>query len=52
MIEDLKRKDFVAGTHLDDDLVISDRLLTEYTAMSKTAAPFVGFLTRAMGLEF
>ena len=52
LIEDLKRKDFVAGTHLDDDLVTSDRLLTGYTALAKTAAPFVGFLTRAIGLQF
>ena len=52
LIEDLKRKDFVAGTRLDDDLVTSDRLLTEYTAMCKTAAPFVGFLTKAVGLDF
>ena len=52
LIEDLKRKDFVAGTHLDDAVVTSDRLLTEYTAICKTAAPFVGFLTRAAGLEF
>jgi uncharacterized protein (TIGR02453 family) len=52
LIEDLKRKDFVAGTHLEDAVVTSERLLIEYTAMCKTAAPFVGFLTRAIGLEF
>ena len=52
LIEDLKRKDFVAGTRLDDYLVTSDRLLAEYTAMSKTAAPFLSFLTEAIGLEF
>ncbi len=52
LIEDLKRKDFVAGTSLEDSLITSDKLLTEYTAMAKTAAPFLGFLTEAMGLEF
>jgi uncharacterized protein (TIGR02453 family) len=52
LIEDLKRKDFVAGTRLDDDLVTSDRLLAEYTAMGKTASPFLAFLTEAIGLEF
>ena len=51
-VEDLKRKDFVAGASLEDALVTSDRLLPEYTAMSKAAAPFLGFLTGAVGLEF
>jgi len=52
LIDDLKRKDFIAAASLDDALVTSDRLLTDYTAMCKTAAPFVGFLTRAVGLKF
>jgi uncharacterized protein (TIGR02453 family) len=52
LIEDLKRKDFVAGTSVEDSLITSDKLMTEYTAMAKTAAPFLGFLTEAMGLEF
>jgi uncharacterized protein (TIGR02453 family) len=52
LIEDLKRKDFIAGTRIDDNVVTSDRLLTEYTAICKTAAPFVAFLTTAIGLEF
>jgi uncharacterized protein (TIGR02453 family) len=52
LVADLKRKDFIAGTRLDDALVTSTRLLAEYTAMNKTAASFVGFLTRAVGLAF
>jgi uncharacterized protein (TIGR02453 family) len=52
LIEDLKRKDFIAGTRIEDKIVTSERLLTEYTAICKTAAPFVAFLTRAIGLEF
>ena len=52
LIEDLKRKDFIAGTRIADAVVISDRLLTEYTTICKTAAPFVAFLTEAIGLEF
>ena len=51
-VEDLKRKDFVAGASVEDAFVTSDGLLTEFTAMSKAAAPFLGFLTRAVGLEF
>jgi uncharacterized protein (TIGR02453 family) len=52
LIEDLKRKDFVAGTRLNDGLVKSDRLMAEYTSLVKSAKPFVGFLTRAVGLPF
>jgi uncharacterized protein (TIGR02453 family) len=52
LIEDLKRKDFIAGTRIDDKTVTSERFLAEYTALCKTAAPFVAFLTRAIGLEF
>lgn len=51
-IDDLKRKDFIAGNHLDDKLVTSDRLLTEYAAMCKTASPFMAFLTKAVGLAY
>jgi uncharacterized protein (TIGR02453 family) len=51
-IDDLKRKDFIAGTHLEDKLVTSDHLLTEYAAMCKTASPFMAFLTKAVGLAF
>lgn len=52
LIEDLKRKDFIGGTRLEDQLVTSDRLLTEFAAMTKTAAPYVAFLTKAVGLPF
>ncbi|HSL25629.1 MAG TPA: DUF2461 domain-containing protein [Acidimicrobiia bacterium] len=52
LIQDLKRRDFIAGTRLDDALVLSARLLAEYTAMNKAAAPYLGFLTRAVGLPF
>jgi len=52
LIEDLKRKDFVAGTRLDNALVKSDRMLSEYSGLARSAAPFVGFLTRAVGLPF
>jgi uncharacterized protein (TIGR02453 family) len=52
LIEDLKRKDFIAGTRIEDKVVISERFLTEYTALCKTASPFVAFLTEAIGLEF
>ena len=52
LIEDLKRKDFTAGLRLEDDVVTSDRLLAEYTSICKTAAPYIRFLTNAVGLPF
>ncbi len=52
LIDDLKRKDFTAGLRLEDEVVTSERLLTEYTSICKTAAPFVRFLTNAVGLPF
>jgi uncharacterized protein (TIGR02453 family) len=52
LIEDLKRKDFIGGTRLEDQLVTSDRLITEFAAITKTAAPYVAFLTRSVGLPF
>ncbi|MGQ0848692.1 MAG: DUF2461 domain-containing protein [Actinomycetota bacterium] len=52
LIEDLKRKDFVVATTLDDDLVTSDRFLADYASLCKTAGPYVGFLTRAAGLPY
>ncbi|MGH8928216.1 MAG: DUF2461 domain-containing protein [Acidimicrobiia bacterium] len=52
LIEDLKRKDFVAGTRLTDKTVTSDRFLNDYLAMNKAAVPFLRFLTRAVGLPF
>jgi len=52
LIEDLKRKDFIGGTRLEDQLVTSDRLITEFAVMTKAAAPYVAFLTRSVGLPF
>lgn len=52
LIDDLKRKDFIGGARLEDQLVTSDRLLTEFAAMTKTSASYVAFLTKAVGLPF
>ncbi len=52
LIEDLKRKDFIAGARLDDDVVVSTTFLSDYITLCKTASPFMGFLTRAVGLPF
>jgi uncharacterized protein (TIGR02453 family) len=51
-IEDIKRKDFIAGAYLDDDLVLSGSFLLEYASLCKTAVPYLRFLTEAVGLPF
>ncbi|HUO46959.1 MAG TPA: DUF2461 domain-containing protein [Acidimicrobiia bacterium] len=51
-LEDLKRRDFIAGAHLEDELVTSESFLTDYADMCKTALPYMRFLTGAVGLPF
>jgi len=50
--EDIKRKDFIAGTGLTDKQLMAESFLDDYTDMCRRAAPFVAFLCEAVGLEF
>jgi uncharacterized protein (TIGR02453 family) len=52
MIEDLKRKNFMAMTHLTQKAVTSDSFVDQYTKLCRTAAPLMGFLCEALGLPF
>lgn len=52
LIEDLKRKDFIAGARIDDETVLSTRFVTDYVGLCRTAAPFMAFLTKSVGLPF
>jgi uncharacterized protein (TIGR02453 family) len=52
MIEDLKRKDFVAYIELSDSLVCSPRLMGEIVRGGKKLSPLMEFLCQAMGLRF
>lgn len=52
LVEDLKRKDFIAGARLPDKLVISDDFLHDYTALTRASVPYMKFLTAAMNLPF
>lgn len=52
LVEDLKRKDFIAGARLPDRMVTSDTFLTEYAALAKGSVPYMRFLTEAMNLAF
>ena len=52
LIEDLKLKNFAAGCALDDDLVLSARLVPAIDAHLRALAPLVDYLCAALDLEF
>ena len=52
LIDDLKRKDFIAGTKLTQKTVTSPDFMDEYTRICKVGAPFMKFLAEAVGVEF
>jgi uncharacterized protein (TIGR02453 family) len=52
LIEDLKRKNFIAMTHLTQKAATSDDFLDHYAVLCKTAAPLMEFLCGAIGLPF
>ena len=52
LIEDLKRKDFIASTRLTQRQITSDQFLEDFTDKCKRAAPFMRFLCDAVGVPF
>ncbi len=52
LIEDLKRKDYLASIVLNEKIVGQHDFLDYYVELCKTAAPFMGFLTSAVGLDW
>lgn len=52
LIDDLRRKDFIASTRLRQSDVTSPAFLDLYTRTVRAGAPFMGFLCRAVGLRF
>jgi uncharacterized protein (TIGR02453 family) len=52
LIEDLKRKDFIASTRLTQKVITSDDFMSEFTDNCKRAAPFMKFLCDAVGVPF
>lgn len=52
LIDDLKRKDFIAGTRLTQKTVTSSDFMNIFTDHCKRAAPFMNFLCAAVGLPF
>jgi uncharacterized protein (TIGR02453 family) len=52
LIEDIKRKDFIGGAQFTRAEVCSPRFLDLYTDLCRSAAPFMRFLTEAVGLKW
>jgi uncharacterized protein (TIGR02453 family) len=52
LVEDLRRKDFVATTPLTQRRVTAGGFLEDYAALCTAGAPFVAFVCRALGLPF
>jgi len=52
LIEDLKRKDYLASIVLNEKIVLEPDFLDYYVELCKTAAPFMEFLTKAVGLDW
>lgn len=52
LIEDLKRKDFIASTRLTQKEITSDHFLEDFTTNCKRAAPMMRLLCEAVGVPF
>jgi uncharacterized protein (TIGR02453 family) len=52
LIEDLKRKDFIAVTNLEQADALSPLFIDRFTAVCVAASPMMRFLTKALGLQF
>ena len=52
LIDDLKRKDFIAIASLEDRRVVTSSIKTDVTRAFKTASPFMQFLCKALEIPF
>ncbi|MDE0233364.1 MAG: DUF2461 domain-containing protein [bacterium] len=52
LIEDLRRKDYIAWVDFDEEEVVSPGFLEEFAGVCRQAAPYMRFLTSALGLPF
>jgi len=50
--DDIRRKDFTAGARISRKQLTSPTFLADYTAMCRTASPFMRFLCEAVGVAF
>ena len=52
LIEDLKRKDFIASAQLDDDLLLRPDLIKQLMSRYVLMAPLLDWLCGSLDLEF
>ena len=52
LMEDLKRKDFIASTRLRQSDITRDGFMEQYLATAKTGVPFMHYLCDAIGVGF
>ena len=52
LIEDLKRKDFVATEAISEEQVCGAKFLKEYAALCRKMAPLAEFTAKALGFEY
>jgi len=52
LMEDLKRKDFIASTRLRQSDITRDGFMEQYLGSVKTGAPFMRYLCEAIGVGF
>ena len=52
LIDDLKRKDFIASTKVTQRMVTSNDFMEDLTGIFKRATPFMRFLCEAVGVNF
>lgn len=52
LLEDLKRKDFLASVAFTDSQVCGARFMADFLAACRKLSPLVGFLSQALGLPY
>ena len=52
LIDDLKRKDFIASTRITQKMVTSDHFMDDLADIFKRATPYMSFLCHAVGVSF
>ena len=52
LIEDLRRKDFIAVVQLSEDDLTSNDFLDRFSALCRTAAPYQSWLCGALGVPY
>jgi uncharacterized protein (TIGR02453 family) len=52
LVEDLKRKDFLASVELSEEQVCGPNFMAEFLAACRKLSPLVGFLSHALGLPY